>query len=247
MIWEDPRRRKTALIAAAAVIVMVIGAARYFSQDAAGVGDVISGKNQSVQNGQATESGVSADAGAEGAGDAQNAEAGASSGNAEGDGLAQAPAAAIFVDIGGAVANPGVIALPNGSRVEDAIEAAGGLTENANAAPINRAALLSDSDKVYIPTNEEVESGTALPSAGTGGDAGQSGAGGNSQTAQGKINLNTADSQTLQQLNGVGPATAQKIIDYRSANGAFRSIEEIMNVSGIGQKTFEKLKEYITV
>jgi competence protein ComEA len=65
--------------------------------------------------------------------------------------------------------------------------------------------------------------------------------------AQGKININTADAGTLQQLNGVGPSTAQKIIDYRASVGAFHAIEDIMNVSGIGQKTFEKLKPNITV
>lgn len=136
----------------------------------------------------------------------------------------------IYVDIGGAVKNPQVVELPEGSRVEDAIEAAGGLTDKADLTDINRAAFLEDGEKVYIPEvydEDEV---------------------GDSQVrGDGKININTADFEELQELNGVGPATAEKIIGYREENGRFSSIEDIKNVSGIGEKTFEKFKDDIKV
>ena len=161
-------------------------------------------------------------------------------------------AADIYVDIGGAVREPQLAVLPQGSRVEDAINAAGGLTEEADISSINRAEFLEDGEKVFIPELVDDEDGTLSgysgsgASNGTGSDSSES-AGSVSGTAGGKININTADSAQLQQLSGVGPATAQKIIDYRTSNGRFRTIEDIKNVSGIGDKTFEKLKDYITI
>lgn len=136
----------------------------------------------------------------------------------------------IFVDIGGAVKSPQVVELPEGSRVEDAIEAAGGLTEDADLTDINRAAFLEDGEKVYIPEIYDESDGEYSAPQG-----------------DGKININTADSDELQELNGVGPATAEKIIDYREENGRFSNIEDIKNVSGIGDKTFDKFKDDIKV
>ncbi|MCI7393157.1 MAG: helix-hairpin-helix domain-containing protein [Lentihominibacter sp.] len=139
----------------------------------------------------------------------------------------------IFVDIGGAVNTPMLAELPENSRVEDAIRAAGGLTEDADLSGINRAEFLEDGEKVYIPClDEEAGRVTGLSQ---------------QEEASGKVNINTADSTTLQTLNGVGPATAEKIIDYRSDNGSFRRPEDLKNVSGIGDKTYEKLKDYITI
>lgn len=149
--------------------------------------------------------------------------------------------ALIYVDIGGEVVNPMVAELKEGSRVEDAIKAAGGVTEHADLTEINRAAFVEDGEKIYIPPLPVVlEDGTLH---------GEEITGERSMYAysDGRININTADSDALQQLNGVGPATAEKIIDYREANGRFSSIEEIMNVSGIGEKTFEKFKDEIKV
>ena len=141
--------------------------------------------------------------------------------------------AKVYVDIGGEVKNPMVAELDEGCRVEDAIEAAGGLTENADTTEINRAAFIEDGDKIFIPPLAE---------------AGEYDTDG-SQTpyvySDGKVNINTADSEELQELNGVGPATAEKIISYRQENGRFDSIEDIKNVSGIGDKTFEKFKDKI--
>ena len=137
----------------------------------------------------------------------------------------------LVIDIGGAVIFPGVLELPEGSRVYEAVEYAGGLREDADIRNVNLAAPLLDGEKIYIPTKEEAEqlsvSGTGIP--------------------LGKVNINTATSDALQTLNGVGPATAAAIIEYRTENGPFKKTEDLMNVSGIGKKTFEKLKEHIRV
>lgn len=145
----------------------------------------------------------------------------------------------IFVDIAGAVASPSVIELPEGSRVFEAIEQAGGLTKDADTRCTNLAEVLTDGQKLYIPTKKELEDNPAGPSGIIDSNTGTS------HTAL--ININTADSSTLQQLSGVGPATAEKIISYRNENGKFKAIEDIKNVSGIGDKTFEKFKNKITI
>ena len=151
----------------------------------------------------------------------------------------------IMVDVAGAVTNPTVVELPEGSRVFEAIEKAGGLTKDADTGPINRAELLTDGQKIYIPTKQEIkESQNGQPSAAAQYSTGTYNTGGSQSKP---ININTADSATLQQLSGVGPATAEKIIDYRNNNGKFKTIEDIKNVSGIGEKTYEKFKDKITI
>lgn len=147
----------------------------------------------------------------------------------------------IIVDVAGAVKKPSVVELPEGSRVFEAIEKAGGLTGDADLSTTNQAEILTDGQKIYIPTKHELEESQA--GASSSGMAERS-----SGAAQSKrININTADSQTLQQLRGIGPATADKIINYRKENGKFKTIEDLKNVSGIGDKTFEKLKDKITI
>lgn len=143
----------------------------------------------------------------------------------------------IIVDVGGAVKMPQVVELAADSRVADAISAAGGLLNTADTAGINQAAFLSDGEKVYIPEKGEISSDTGLSGTGSG----------SLSSAASKININTATSEELQTLNGVGPATAEKILAYRNSNGAFKRIEDLKNVDGIGDKTFEKLKEQIMV
>ncbi len=164
-------------------------------------------------------------------------------------------AGSIVVDISGAVENPQVVELKQNSRVGDAISAAGGLKKDADLAGINRAAFLTDGEKIYIPAKGEnassVSSIAGSPQSQPPGleSSGSSAAGslpGLSDTTQ-KVNINHASSEELQTLNGVGPATAEKIMDYRSSNGYFKTIEDIKNIDGIGDKTFEKLKEHITV
>ena len=155
--------------------------------------------------------------------------------------------AAIYVDIGGEVKNPMLAELPEGSRVDDAIKAAGGLTDKADLTDINRAAFVEDGEKIYIPAiidEDDISSsaGSAALTSGGSETGGQS-----SSYSGGKVNINTAGSDELQTLTGIGPVTAQKIIDYRTENGRFSSIEDIKNVFGIGDKTFEKFKDDIRV
>ena len=140
----------------------------------------------------------------------------------------------IIVDVAGAVNSPKVVELPADSRVADAISAAGGLTKDADTSQINQAAFLNDGEKIYIPEiGEDDLTGMGVSTS--------------IAEAASKIDINTATSEELQTLNGVGPATAEKIISYRSDVGYFRDIDELKNVDGIGDKTFEKLKDYIMV
>ena len=167
----------------------------------------------------------------------------------------------VICDVSGAVNSPKVVELPEGSRIEDAIEAAGGLTDKADITNINRAAVVNDGDKIIIPEKGAAEAASQQLSSDTGASGGTTGASGTGQSNDGtasqqtqqpaqqgsKININSADSTQLQTITGIGPVTAQKIIDYRTQNGLFAKIEEIKNVSGIGDKTFEKMKDQITV
>lgn len=154
--------------------------------------------------------------------------------------------AAIFVDVAGAVVNPSVVRMEPGSRVFEALERAGGVTKDADTRNTNLARMINDGEKIYIPTTKEMESCGAAGNLAAAGNTDHQGSGLlNPNTAL--VNINMADSNTLQQLKGVGPSTADKIIQYRTENGNFQSIEDLKNVSGIGDKTFEKLKDQITV
>jgi competence protein ComEA len=119
--------------------------------------------------------------------------------------------------------------------MDDAIRAAGGLATDADTRSLNRAALITDGEKIYVYSVSEATAEEAAPPGAQG------------LTASGKVNINTASTDELLTLNGVGPATAGKIIDYRTKNGNFKRVEDIMNVSGIGEATFEKLREHIAV
>ena len=150
-----------------------------------------------------------------------------------------ASAIVVTVHVAGAVASPGVVSLAEGSRVEDAVDAAGGFAEGAASDAVNLARVLQDGEQVVIPTEDEVEGGTALQSS-----AGASSAASDTQTV---VNINTAGLEELDTLPGVGEATAQAIIDERESAGPFESVEDIQRVSGIGEKKFEKLKDLICV
>ena len=135
----------------------------------------------------------------------------------------------------GAVMNPGVYFLPQGSRVADALEAAGGPTEEADLARVNLAKRVYDEEQIYVPRLGEENPLLPLPSGSSGGQAG------------GKININTATAAELETLPGIGPVLSQRIVDYRKANGPFAATEDIKNVGGIGEATFEEIKESIFV
>lgn len=140
----------------------------------------------------------------------------------------------ITVDVKGAVKLPGIYDLPVGSRINDAVQKAGGLTDNADSKSINLAQRISDEALVYVPTKEEATSQEAHLNA--------------SNTKENKkVNLNKASLEELKQVKGLGAKRAQDIIDHRESNGKFKSVDELKKVSGIGAKTIEKLKEYVTV
>lgn len=182
------------------------------------------------------------------AGDEVEVESSVKSSSEAGDSDIRMSSDMIYVDVGGAVNSPMLAELPDGSRVDDAIKAAGGLKQEADMTSINRAEFLEDGQKVFIPSFPVDENGNVIENTVDGSADGSTAAAvSGAADASGKININTADSTSLQTLNGVGPATAQKIIDYRQSNGSFSSVEDIKNVSGIGDKTFEKLKDSITI
>ena len=164
--------------------------------------------------------------------------------------------AMIYVDVCGAVANPGVFQLAAGSRVFQAIEAAGGYLPEAVQNCVNRAGVLTDGQQLYILTQEEMERQGLDPAEMAGASDGQmNGSAGTGQntgmTAQvqqdNRININTADEAQLTTLTGIGATRAQAIIAYREENGPFAAIEDIMNVQGIKEGTFAKIKDEIVV
>ncbi len=142
----------------------------------------------------------------------------------------------ITVDVKGAVKAPGIYDLPVGSRVNDAVQKAGGLTEQADSKSLNLAQKVSDEALVYVPTKGEE---AASQQFGSGTDS--------STSKEKKVNINKASLEELKQVKGLGGKRAQDIIDHRESNGKFMSVDELKKVSGIGAKTIEKLKDYVTV
>ena len=160
------------------------------------------------------------------------------------------PAAEAVVYVCGAVRSPGVVRLPQGSRVADALALAGGATSRAELAAVNLAAKVADGQQILVP--EQAPAGTAAAAGLAGGAESGSSGGGSPQVAVAAVpgapvNINTASLAELDALQGVGPSTAQKIIDYRTANGPFASIDDIKNVSGIGDAKFAAIKDSIAV
>ncbi|MGN0279968.1 MAG: helix-hairpin-helix domain-containing protein [Lachnospiraceae bacterium] len=146
---------------------------------------------------------------------------------AEKDGLRQS----IYVHVCGAVVNPGVYELPTGSRVYEAVQAAGGFTEEADVNYVNQALALTDAVQLVIPTVEEAEAWQTQ----------------DGQADDGKININTASESQLCDIPGIGAVRAAAIAAYRQEHGAFETIEDIMKVSGIKQGTYDKIKDSIKV
>ena len=142
----------------------------------------------------------------------------------------------ITVDVKGAVKSPGIYDLPVGSRVHDAVQKAGGLTDEADSKSLNLAQKVSDEALVYVPSKGE-EAASQQAASGTS----------PSTSKEKKVNLNKASLEELKQVKGLGGKRAQDIIDHREANGKFKSVDELKKVSGIGAKTIEKLKDYVTV
>lgn len=148
----------------------------------------------------------------------------------------------IIVEIKGEVAKPDVYQLEEGSIIKDLIDMAGGVTEEADLSRINRAEELLNHELIIIGNiNDETESSVVQN------NSTYSSNGNNSDKVSTLININTADLEQLKEITGIGNIKAQSIIDYREANGGFKSLEELKNVDGIGDKTFEKIKEQITL
>lgn len=143
--------------------------------------------------------------------------------------------ALIMVDIKGAINSPGVYEMPNNARLLDVIEKAGGFSEDADSRTVNLAQILTDQMMIYIPAEgEEISENIQVTLT-------------SEIESTKRININTADSIELTQLNGIGEARANSIVEYREENGRFKSIEEIKNVSGIGDSIFEGFKDDIVV
>ncbi|MFP4015635.1 MAG: helix-hairpin-helix domain-containing protein [Halanaerobiales bacterium] len=151
----------------------------------------------------------------------------------------------IMVHVAGEVISPGVYQLSDDARVVNAVEAAGGATSLANLDSINLATSISDGQKIYIPSvierinqinnngnsnNDSIDTATNLAA-----------------NSSGKININTASASRLQELSGIGPSKAESIIDYRESNGRFENVDELLHVSGIGERTLEKIRDDIIV
>lgn len=151
-------------------------------------------------------------------------------------------AAEVYVDVDGAVVRPGVYRLKDGARVSQAIDAAGGLTAEADVTGLNRASKVADGQKIYVPKVGEQQT----VSADGGADGGAVLASGANDVA-GLVNINMASAAELQTLSGIGPSMAQSIIDERTKNGAFASVDDLMRVSGIGEKKLAKIKDCICV
>lgn len=143
----------------------------------------------------------------------------------------------IIIHISGAVKNPGILKMDSSKRIVDAVELAGGATNDADLDRVNLAAKLHDEEKVYIPKFGEENSNNLVPTTLSVNS---------NHNGTEKININSADLSELQKIPGIGEKTAQKIIDYRS-NNPFSSIEDIKNIDGIGDKKFESMKEYISI
>ena len=161
----------------------------------------------------------------------------------------------IIVHISGEVKNQGVVELEENSRVNDAIEKAGGVTENAYMKDINLAYKLEDGMKIYIPSKEEVENNKNVGDVLSGNRYynsaeninGSSNVNSKKDESNKKVNINTANKEELDTLPGIGEATADKIIEYRNKNGKFKTKEEIKEVSGIGESKYEIIKDLIEI
>lgn len=208
--------------------------AQTVSESAAGASGVSGQSSGSVDSGQSPS-----------AGEGSPPSSGSGALDASGNGAA---AAVIQVYVCGAVVSPGVYTLPEGSRVYEAVAMAGGLLETAEPRALNQARLLSDGEQITVLTVEEAESGEGfLPEGSEGASDGGTSFGEPADSSGGKVNLNTADEAGLMTIPGIGESRAKAIIAYREKNGKFQSIEEIMEIDGIKEKMFEKIKDSITV
>lgn len=137
----------------------------------------------------------------------------------------------IYVHVSGAVSRPGLYRLEDGARVVDVIAAAGGLAPDADDGAVNLARRLTDGEQLHVPVHGEADTADAAPGV----------------ASDGRVNLNTADAAALDTLPRVGPAIAERIIEWREANGRFTSVDDLLSVPGIGDKMLASLRDLVTV
>ena len=162
------------------------------------------------------------------------------------------PPEEVVVHVVGAVLAPGVVRIAAGSRVVDAVAAAGGLAPGADTQRVNLAAPVVDGSRIVVPAvgvevPAEVPTSAVSAAGGPGGTAGGGTAGGGVAAVAGPVELNTATAEQLDALPGVGPATAEAILAYREANGPFTSVEQLLDVRGIGEAKLESLRDLVVV
>jgi competence protein ComEA len=148
----------------------------------------------------------------------------------DGDATTVPASGVIYVHILGQVMRPGLYELADGARAVDAVAAAGGFTEQADAAGLNLARFVSDGEQIVVPAIGQVAAGVAP-----------------GITGDGRVNLNTADAATLDTLPGVGPATAAKILAWREEHGRFESVDDLLDVGGIGEAKLDAIRDLVTV
>lgn len=211
--------------------------------------DGLSSREDGSDRSSATEEKTSGKALSAGEADGASSEADDVSGEARAAGAGNSTSEMCYVYVCGAVNAPGVYELPTGSRVYEAIAMAGGMTGEADGRSLNQAAQVADGQQITVYTKEEAEklpkngsgAGTAEQSAGSGEDLSAGG------TGKAKVNINTAGREELMTLHGIGAARADAILAYREKHGSFSRIEDIMNVEGIKEKAFAKIRDDIVV
>lgn len=148
----------------------------------------------------------------------------------------------LFVDVKGAVKKPGVLEVPSGARLDSVLALAGGTIKNADLNQVNLAQEVQDQQIIYVPKR-----GEKMPAQFSSGSVTATSESGGANATGGNVNLNSASKEDLQTLTGVGPSKADAIIQYREENGQFGTIDELTEVTGFGEKTFEKLKDKLSV
>lgn len=209
-------------------------------------GSTVSDKSADREGAQSTSQDGSPEGPQNASGKASQEEAQEAGRDSSGDVKPESRGETVTVHVCGAVKKEGVYSLAAGSRVGDAVEAAGGFSKDADTAALNLALLLQDAWQIRVPTKEEAEATGGENGLGITGSSQDSPAAG-AEASSGKININTADIEGLMRIPGIGESKARKIIEYREKNGSFGSAEDLMKVPGIKKASFEKMKDFVTV